>query len=177
MRWLPILLLILPAANLPAQVPVKSNYQITYCKNPQTGKETVQGNKRLTCAADEKRGFWVIVNWEARDGIINYSGLSIASKGMGPCHENDLLLFTFEDQSTTTWRSWTGMDCDGNASFDYTRKNLDEISGKKLLSLKLSNGMSTDTYTCTLPESQQGFFQEAKAAWVNKHIVQVKCPE
>lgn len=153
----------------------KLEYYIEICKDKMTDKEYAFGSKSLLCSSDGKKGFFLRVDWESKNGEVTYNGLTVKSAGIGTCNENDILYFLFDDDSKVKMTTWNKFNCEGNSYFDLYYKQFDEINSKKMKSIRFTNGRSFDSFTYDLTTAEQNFFIEAKKALVEKKFVPITC--
>jgi hypothetical protein len=148
-------------------------FTIEHCKDKMTDKEYYFPEKKLICANVEKtKGFTISPNFKADNGTMSNAGFICKNVNIGSCDENDSLIILFEDQSKITLNSWNKFNCDGNAYFDFTDSELEQLSTKKVNTIRFTNGRSFESLTITLKQEQKDYFIRV---YSNYKIVEVDC--
>lgn len=148
-------------------------FVIEHCKDKMTDKEYYFAQKKLICANPEKtKGFTIIPNFKASAGEIINNGFICQNVNIGSCDENDTLIILFEDETKITLTSWNKFNCEGNAYFDFTDSELEDLSTKKVNTIRFSNGYSYENLTITLKQDQKDYFIRA---FTNNKIIEVDC--
>lgn len=151
-------------------------YYIQTCTDKMTDKSYAFGSKYLMCAdGGAKKGFFITVSFTNKKGEVSYSGLSVVSDGIGSCVENSTLIFLFDDDTKFQVGAWNKFNCEGNSYMDWQGKSFDDIFGKKVKTIRFTNGRTQDSFTYTLPEKDQNFFVEVASALSEKRIVPGSC--
>ncbi|MES2004291.1 MAG: hypothetical protein V4450_07205 [Bacteroidota bacterium] len=150
-------------------------FYIETCVDKMTDKSYAFGSKSMLCSDDGKKGFIVRVGFNLKKDQVNYSGLTVKSAQIGSCVDKSTLIFLFEDDTKTTATAWNDFNCDGNSYFDFNGKMINELSQKKLKSIRFTNGRTFDSFTYDVPEKDRSFFIEAKNALDQKRFVPGKC--
>ena len=170
-----LLIIIFFSLKLFSQVKKDTSYYIEVCQDKMTDKRYAFGSRSLLCSENGKKGFRISVSWSNKDGIITYNGFTVKSAGIGTCNENDEIIFLFDDDSKSKFSSWNKFNCDGDSYFDLYGKSFDEISLKKVKSIRFMNGRSYDSYTYNLSEEDQMYFIKAGLALENKYFKASSC--
>jgi hypothetical protein len=148
-------------------------FTIEHCKDKMTDKEYYFAQKKLICANPEKtKGFTVTPNFKAENGSMVNNGFICENVNIGSCDEKDSLIILFEDQTKITLNSWNKFNCDGNAYFDFTDSELEELSTKKVSTIRFTNGYSYENLTVSLKQEQKDYFIRV---YTNHKIVEVDC--
>lgn len=148
-------------------------YVIEHCKDKMTDKEYYFAQKKLVCANLEKtKGFTLIPNFKAQDYGIKNNGIICENVNIGSCDENDSLIILFEDDTKITLKSWNKFNCKGNAYFDFSESDLNQLSTKKINTIRFANGYTYDSLTITLKNEQKDYFVRA---YSNQKIIEVDC--
>jgi hypothetical protein len=74
------------------------------------------------------------------------SGVNTRIVGMG-CVENVQLIILFEDGTKISKYSWNKFNCDGDAWFLFTTKELNMLANKPIAKIRLTNGYKYKTIT------------------------------
>ena len=144
-----------------------------HCTDKMTDKEYYFAQKKLICANPEKtKGFTIIPNFKAGSGEMINNGFICQNVNIGSCDENDSLIILFEDETKITLTSWNKFNCEGNAYFDFTDSELENLSTKKVNTIRFSNGYSYENLTITLKQDQKDYFIRA---FTNNKIIEVDC--
>lgn len=148
-------------------------YVIEHCKDKMTDKEYYFAQRKLICANSEKtKGFTITPNFKAEKGGIKSGGFMCKNVNIGSCDENDSLIILFEDDTKITLNSWNKFNCEGNSYFDFSESELNQLSTKKVNTIRFSNGRSYESLTVTLKEDQKDYFLRA---FSNQSIIEVDC--
>jgi hypothetical protein len=148
-------------------------FVIEHCNDKMTDKEYYLPQRKLICANPEKtKGFTIMPNFRAENGKMINSGFICKNVNIGSCDENDNLIILFEDETKLTLFSWNKFNCDGNAYFDFSSKQLKELSTKKVNTIRFTNGRSYESLTITLSDDQKDYFIRA---YTNNKIIEVDC--
>jgi len=170
-----LLFVLLLSIKAMSQNKTDTSYYIQACQDKMTDKKYAFGSKSLLCTENGKKGFKISISWQNKNDEITYSGFTVTSAGIGTCNENDELILLFEDDSKLKFTSWNKFNCEGNSYFDLYGKSLDEISSKKVKTIRFINGRTFDSYTYEVPERNQAYFIQAKYALENKIIKNTSC--
>lgn len=101
-----------------------------------------------------------------------FSEILCTMVGLGACNERSDLIVMFEDSSKVTIRSWNKYNCKGIAYFAIGSH--DKFATKRVLKIRVTNGLSGESYTNVLPKSKQEYFIKLLAACNSKKYVTVK---
>jgi len=148
-------------------------FTIEHCKDKMTDKEYYFPEKKLICANTEKtKGFTISPNFKAKNGGMINSGFICKNVNIGSCDENDSLIILFDDDTKITLNAWNKFNCDGNAYFDFTDSELEELSTKKVSTIRFTNGRSYESLTISLKQEQKDYFIRV---YTNYKIVEIDC--
>jgi hypothetical protein len=148
-------------------------FTIEHCKDKMTDKEYYFPQRKLICANPEKtKGFTISPNFKADSGKMVNNGFMCKNVNIGSCDENDSMIILFDDDSKITLTAWNKFNCEGNAYFDLTNSQLQDLSTKKVNSIRFSNGRSYESLTISLKEEQKDYFIRV---YTNNKIVEVDC--
>jgi hypothetical protein len=146
---------------------------IEHCKDKMTDKEYYFAQRKLICSNPEKtKGFIVIPNFKAENGVLKNNGFICENVNIGSCDDKDNLIILFEDDTKIILTSWNKFNCDGNAYFDLSENQLVDLSIKKVNAIRFSNGYSHESLTVDLKQDQKDYFVRA---FSNPKIVEVDC--
>ena len=76
--------------------------------------------------------------------------------GLGNCNEKNKLIIMFEDESKINITSWNKFNCKGKAYFELNQSQVIELSTKKIIKIRLTNGQSYESITAE--PSMQDYF-------------------
>jgi hypothetical protein len=148
-------------------------FVIEHCKDKMTDKEYYFPQKKLICANPEKtKGFTLVPNFKATDYGVKNNGIMCDNVNIGSCDEKDSLIILFEDDTKIILTSWNKFNCEGNAYFDFSDSELNDLSTKKINTIRFTNGYTYDTLTITLKIQQKDYFVRA---FSNQKIEEVDC--
>lgn len=148
-------------------------FVIEHCKDKMTETEYYFVQKKFICSNTEKtKGFAISPNFKSNNGIVVNSGLICKNVNIGNCDENDTLIILFEDDSKITLTAWNKFNCNGNAYFNLSSNDLNELSTKKVNTIRFTNGRSYDTFTQTLNQDQKDYFVRA---YTQQKIIEIDC--
>ncbi|PIF30161.1 hypothetical protein CLU81_0568 [Flavobacterium sp. 9] len=82
----------------------------------------------------------------------------IATYNIGNCDEKGTVIFSFEDNTTLTLKSFSTYNCDGSAAFFYDSENVKILSAKKIKKIRYKNGRSGESYTTSLKPEEENYF-------------------
>jgi hypothetical protein len=168
-----LLLNLLLLVSLSAFSQTTKPFTIEHCKDKMTDKEYYFAEKKLICANNEKtKGFTITPNFKAKDGGMINNGFICQNVNIGSCDENDSLIILFDDDTKITLTAWNKFNCDGNAYFDFTDSELEELSTKKVNTIRFTNGRSYESLTVGLKQEQKDYFIRV---YTNHKIVEVDC--
>jgi hypothetical protein len=167
MKYIAFSLLLFVALNLNAQTEIKKSepYSIEVWQDKMEDKSYATGSKVLMCSDDGKKGFFIRIMWENKgNGKISYNGLSVKSAKIGNCVEKSTLIFLFEDETKFLLTAFNDFNCEGDSYFDWKKEAFKELSSKKIVAIRFTNGRTFDSFTYNVPEKDQSYFIEAREA-------------
>jgi hypothetical protein len=148
-------------------------FVIEHCIDKMTDQEYYFTQKKLICAnADKTKGFTISPNFRARGGAYENNGFLCKNVNIGNCDENDSLIILFEDDTKITLASWNKFNCEGTVYFNLTDGEINELSTKKVKSIRFSNGRSYESLTVALKEDQKNYFIRA---YTNQKVIEIDC--
>jgi hypothetical protein len=151
----------------------KNPFVIQHCKDKMSEKEYYFAEKKLICSNAEKtKGFTITPSFITNDGKLVNNGFNCKNVNIGACDEKDELIFLFEDDTKITMTSWNKFNCDGNAYFDFSEDQLNQLSSKKVSAIRFTNGRTFDNLTYSLKETEKDYFVRA---YTNFKIVEIDC--
>jgi hypothetical protein len=123
-----------------------------------SGKTTVYANKALTIANDDKTvGFRV-------DAIMNdelvLRGLFVTMVGIGNCNEEDEMIILFDSGERIIKKSIKAFNCDGEALFALSEKDLALLRNQSMSKMRMTNGSSFESYTGDVNSDDKNYFIE-----------------
>jgi hypothetical protein len=84
--------------------------------------------------------------------------LIVKMANMGNCVENNEIFFLFNDGSSLSLKSWNKFNCDGDAYFNLSKKDIDALSNKPISKIRVMNGRTFDNMTYELDENERHYF-------------------
>ena len=148
-------------------------FVIEHCIDKMTDKEYYFAQKKLICAnADKTKGFTITPNFRAKGGAYDNNGFLCKNVNIGNCDENDSLIILFEDDTKITRTSWNKFNCEGDVYFNLTDDEINELSIKKVKSIRFSNGHSDESLTVSMKEDQKNYFIRA---YTNQKVIEIDC--
>jgi hypothetical protein len=148
-------------------------FVIEHCIDKMTDKEYYFAQKKLICAnADKTKGFTITPNFRAKGGAYYNSGFLCKNVNIGNCDENDSLIILFEDDTKITLTSWNKFNCEGDVYFNLTDDEINDLSIKKVKSIRFSNGHSYESLTVSMKEDQKNYFIRA---YTNQKVIEIDC--
>ena len=146
----------------------QNNLNLLYSKDVMTDKEYISSSKTLLCSDDGKKGFFIEVLFNIKNGVVSYSTFYTKSSGVGGCMENDELIFLFEDDTKLVVKSWQKFNCKGTSYFDLYGKLITNLN-KKIKAIRLTNGRSFESFTYLLKtEDEKNYFIYINELLVNQ---------
>lgn len=150
-----------------------TQFIIEHCIDKMTDQEYYFAQKKLICANTSKtKGFTITPNFKSKGGEYENNGFMCKNVNIGNCDENDSLIILFEDDTKITLTSWNKFNCEGNAYFNLTKDEINELSAKKVKSIRFSNGRSYESLTVALKEEQKDYFI---IAYTNQKVIEIDC--
>jgi len=67
--------------------------------------------------------------------------------GIGSCHETDEIIILFTDGQKITTKSWNKFNCDGDAYFNMSSKDIELLRKNPISKIRIRNGRSFESYT------------------------------
>jgi len=112
---------------------------------------------------DKQTGFRIDASFKLNQNSPIISGVQTLIVGMG-CVENVEIIILFEDGSKITKYSWNKFNCDGNAWFLFTPRELDMLSTKRISKIRLTNGFKYKSMTVDVADPDYFISLAQKAA-------------
>jgi hypothetical protein len=112
---------------------------------------------------DKQTGFRIDASFKLNQNSPIISGVQTLIVGMG-CVENVEIIILFEDGSKITKYSWNKFNCDGNAWFLFTPRELDILSTKRISKIRLTNGFKYKSMTVDVTDPDYFINLAQKAA-------------
>lgn len=142
------------------QIKTDTSYYITKMVDDMTDKVYYYSRLRLVLANDEKtKGFNMELNMDGKSGNgISITGISVKMVNIGSCCENNTLIIMFEGGDKISLKSWNKFNCEGNAYFSLSKKDIELLSNKRIAKVRVENGRTYDSFTKDVPEEKQDYF-------------------
>ena len=112
---------------------------------------------------DKQTGFRIDASFKLNQNSPIINGVNTLIVGMG-CVENVEMIILFEDGSKITKYSWNKFNCDGNAWFLFTPRELDMLSTKRISKIRLTNGFKYKSMTVDVTDPDYFINLTQKAA-------------
>ena len=112
---------------------------------------------------DKQTGFRIDASFKLNQNSPIISGVDTLIVGMG-CVENVEIIILFEDGSKITKYSWNKFNCEGNAWFLFTPRELDMLSTKRISKIRLTNGFKYKSMTVDVADPDYFISLAQKAA-------------
>jgi hypothetical protein len=112
---------------------------------------------------DKQTGFRIDASFKLNQNSPIINGVNTLIVGMG-CVENVEMIILFEDGSKITKYSWNKFNCDGNAWFLFTPRELDMLSTKRISKIRLTNGFKYKSMTVDVTDPDYFINLAQKAA-------------
>lgn len=153
-----------------------TSYHIIKMVDDMTDKVYYMSNYRLVLANEQKtQGFTIELNLDGKsDDRVSASGFSVKMVDIGSCCENNELILLFEDGTKLSFKSWNKFNCEGNAWFFISKKDIEILSSKKVTKARIENGRTHDSFTKEVPEEKQDYFIQVMRAISEKRIKEKK---
>ena len=153
------------------QTPADSVY-IMKETDSMSGKNYIYGNRSLIVANDVgKVGFRV--ETYIRDNM-SFGFIMVTMVGIGTCNENDEIIILFENGEKITKKSWKKFNCNGEAYFNLTDKEIDLLKKIPMSKISMSNGRSYDSYTGDVKTKDKRYFIQLFYALDNNLVTEKK---
>ncbi len=85
-------------------------------------------------------------------------GINTKMIGLGGCNENDKLIILLENGNKINLTSWQKFDCEGISYFSLTNSQISMLSNSPVAKIRLTNGVSNDSFTGTVPVGSRNYF-------------------
>jgi len=112
---------------------------------------------------DREVGFRIDASFKLNQDSPVISGVKTLIVGMG-CVENVEIIILFEDGNKITKYSWNKFNCEGNAWFLFTPRELDMLSTKRISKIRLTNGFKYKSITVDVTDPDYFINLAQKAA-------------
>jgi len=136
-----------------------------------TDKVFYYSSKKLICQDKAKgEGFALSYDFDGKtDNTIKISGLSLKVVGLD-CVENTELLFLFDDDSKLSIKSWNDFNCKGNAWYQLTSSQTNELGSKTIKKIRVQNGRNYKSYTHELEGADKSYLINMFKSVENKDV-------
>lgn len=137
-----------------------------------SGKTYVYGNRAFIVANDAGNvGFRV--DTYIRDNM-SFGFITVTMVGIGSCNENDEIIILFDNGEKITKKSWKDFNCEGEAYFNLTEKEIDLLRTQPISKIRMTNGRTYDSYTGDVKEKDKRYFIQLFYALDNKLLTEKK---
>lgn len=121
-----------------------------------SGRTTLYADRGLVVANNDQTVGFVI------DAIMNNElklrGLFVSMVNIGRCNEKDEIIILFDNGEKIIKKSIKDFNCDGEALFSLTDKELDLLRKQTLSKIRMTNGSSFESYTGDVKEVDKEYF-------------------
>lgn len=125
-------------------------------KDDMTEKTTYIPSSKIICSNEDKSiGFTLSAFIEQN---LKVADLKVVMVKIGSCVEKNEMIILFDDDTKLTLKSWNDFNCSGDAWFKVSKKDIEQLSTKKIKKVRLMNGRSFESYTGELDTDEQDFF-------------------
>lgn len=94
-----------------------------------------------------EKGFRVDGSWEYNSPTPIFKGLSAKIVGLGNCVEEVQIIVLFDNGEKITKTSWNKFNCEGNAWYNFTKKEVDQLTTLPITKVRFTNGRTYDSMT------------------------------
>lgn len=129
-------------------------------------------NKLILINEANTQGFSINIEFKEEKDKIVQNGLLCKLVGMGECVENNEMIIMFADSSKITLKSWNKFNCDGNAYFNLSKDQEDQLRNKQVLKIRMMNGRSFQSLTVNAHDNQNDYFRNA-IAQADKQLITI----
>ncbi len=125
-------------------------------KDDMTDKISYFPSSKIVCANEDKsKGFSLSAFIESN---LTIKDLKVKMVNIGSCVEKNEMIILFDDDTKLTLTSWNDFNCKGDAWFTISKKDVEQLSSKKIKKVRLTNGRSYESYTGELKSEDQDYF-------------------
>jgi hypothetical protein len=96
------------------------------------------------------------------------SGIIVTIVGIGNCNENNEMIILFENGDKLTKKSWNKFNCEGEAYFDFSDKELILLKSQPISKIRITNGRSYESFTGDVKNADKNYFIKLFYALDNK---------
>lgn len=121
-----------------------------------SGKTYVYGNRVFIVANDVGKVGFRIDTYIKDD--MSFSMITVKMVGIGSCNENDEIIILFENGEKIIKKSWKKFNCNGDAYFYLTEKEIDLLRSQPMSKIRMTNGRSYDSYTGDVKTKDKRYF-------------------
>jgi hypothetical protein len=162
MKTLTFFLILLPVLAL-SQVKAVREF------DAMSGKATVYADRAFAVANEDNTiGFRV-------DAIMNdelvLRGLLITMVGIGSCNEEDEMIILFDSGERIIKKSIKGFNCDGEALYSLSEKDLMLLRNQSMSKMRMTNGSSFESYTGDVRPDDKNYFIELLESIDSQRVV------
>lgn len=125
-------------------------------KDEMTDKISYFPSSKIVCANEDKSiGFSLSAIIESN---LSINDLKVKMVNIGSCVEKNEMIILFADDTKLTLKSWNDFNCKGDAWFTISKKDVEQLSTKKIKKIRLTNGSSYESYTGELKSEDEEYF-------------------
>lgn len=141
-------------------------------KDEMTDKTSYFPSQKIICAKTDKSvGFSLSV---FIDDDLTIKDLKVVMIGLGGCVEDNEIIILFDDDTKLNLKSWNKFNCDGDAWFTISKKDIELLSTKKIKKIRVTNGRTFENYTGEVKEERKDYFVRLFKALNNKQTFEFK---
>lgn len=127
----------------------------------------------LICSNEDKTKWFMIQPTYQPDSYYPINkGFKVLKGGIGMSDKENLLVFTFTDETVTVVKSTGGIQEDGSLAFVLTTPNIDALRVKSVAKIRFINVNEAASFTYEMTKDNENFFSNA---FTNIIIRKIRC--
>lgn len=135
--------------------------------------KTFTSPEGLICSNEERSKWFMIQPTYQPDSYYPINkGFKVIKSGIGMNDKEDLLVFTFTDETVTVVKSINGPQEDGSLAFVLTTANIDALRVKTVSRIRFINVNDAASFTYEMTKDNENFFSNA---FTNIIIRKIRC--
>lgn len=126
-------------------------------------------SRKIVCSSEDKKiGFTISLFLDNKNEKIKVHTLKVAMVNIGSCVEKNEIIILLDNDTKIKAKSWNDFNCKGDAWFDLSDSDIDNLSKFKIKKIKVTNGRSFESYTHEITDNNDYFIQTFFAIQNNK---------
>ena len=127
---------------------VVSKFIINHCIDKMSNNEYYFANTKIIGANKTKtKGVIITPSLGRVNDTLKVIDITIEAIGLGICNEKSTLIIMFDDESKIVLDSWNDFNCKGTNYFKIEDYDYENLSSKKIKTIRYQNGYTFDTFT------------------------------